>query len=184
MQTLTFRTVYVFFCLSHDRRRVIHWNVTAHPTSAWVWNQIIAATPWGRQPRYLLRDRDARYGGTFVARARGIGIETLLTPFRAPRANAIAERFVRTVRRECLDHVIVWDERHLRRVLREYVAFYNADRPHQALAQEPPAGPHRLLRPVGASRIIAEPVLVACIMCILGRSPETAGVLGRYRPEI
>ena len=82
-------------------------TVTAHPTAAWVWRQLIAATPWGRHPQYPLRDRDRMYGGDFVQRARRLGIETLLSPVRAPRANAFAERVIGTLRRECLDHVVI-----------------------------------------------------------------------------
>jgi site-specific recombinase XerD len=89
----------------------LHLNVAAHPTAAWVWRQLIEATPWGRQPRYLLRDRDAVYGGDFVPRARRRGIRTLLSPVRAPRANAIAERVVRTLRDECLDRLVILNER-------------------------------------------------------------------------
>ena len=100
------QTLYVFFFISHGRRRLVHLNVTAHPTARWVWRQLIAATPWGEQPRYLIRDRDRCYGVTFVRDAAQLGIETLLTPVRAPKANAIAERLIGTLRRECLDHLI------------------------------------------------------------------------------
>ena len=103
VQTLAFRTLYVLVFVTHARRELLHCNVTANPTAAWVWRQLIAATPWGRAPRYLVRDRDAVYGREFVPRARELGIETLLTPVRAPRANAVAERLVGTLRRECLD---------------------------------------------------------------------------------
>ena len=96
VQTLTFRTLYVLLFIAHGRRELVHLNVTAHPTAAWAWRQLIEATPWGRQPRYLLRDRDAVYGGAFVPRARRLGIRTVLSPVRAPRANAIAEQVVRT----------------------------------------------------------------------------------------
>ena len=129
--------------ISHDRRRIVHWNVTTHPKAPWVWRQILAATPWNRHPRFLIRDRDRNYGGGFVSKAAAIGITTVLTPVRAPKANAIAERVIGTIRRECLDHLIVLNERHLRRVLREYLAYYDAVRPHQSLGDEPPAGPRR-----------------------------------------
>ncbi|CAA9244323.1 MAG: hypothetical protein AVDCRST_MAG77-1703 [uncultured Chloroflexi bacterium] len=144
VQTLTFRTLYVLFFISHGRRELVHVAVTAHPTAAWVWRQLIEATPWGRQPKYLIRDRDRVYGGDFVPRAQAAGIDTLLTPFRSPKANAVAEPMVRTLRNDCLDHVLVLNERHLRSVLAEYVAYYNADRPHRSLALEPP-------RPMGRS---------------------------------
>jgi transposase InsO family protein len=155
--TVTFHTLYVFFFIAHERRRIVHLNVTAHPTAEWVWRQLIAATPWGEQPRYLIHDRDRCYGGAFIPRAARIGIRTLLTPVRAPKANAIAERLVGTLRRECLDHLIVINERHLRALLAEYVAHYNAARPHRALALDSPDG-----RPVvrlASGRIVARPVL-------------------------
>jgi Integrase core domain len=133
VQTLGFGTQYVLLFVAHDRRELVHLNVTAHPTAAWVWRQLIAATPWGRVPRYVARDRDAVDGREFVERASGLGIETVLTPIRAPRANAVAERLVGTLRRECLDRVIVLNEAHLRAVLTEYTAFYNAERPHRTL---------------------------------------------------
>ena len=138
VQTLTFRTLYVLFFISHGRRELVHLAVTAHPTAAWVWRQLIAATPWGRRPAYLIRDRDRVYGGDFVPRAKALEIDTLLTPYRTPKANAVAERVVRTLRNDCLDHVLVFNERHLRSVLAEYVAYYNRDRPHRSLALEPP----------------------------------------------
>jgi transposase InsO family protein len=112
--------------------------VTANPTAAWVWRQLLEATPWGRRPRYLVRDRDASYGGEVGRRAKRLGIETLLTPIRAPRATAIAERVIGTLRRECLDHLLVLNERHLQAVLRELVGYDNAARPHRSLALEPP----------------------------------------------
>jgi transposase InsO family protein len=141
VQTLTFRTLYVLLFITHGRRELAHLAVTAQPVAAWVWRQLIEATPWGRQPRYPVRDHNRVYGGDFAARARGcLGIETLLMPVRAPRANAIAERVVRTLRNECLDHVVVVDEAHLRTVLGEFAAYYNADRPHRSLQLEPPPG--------------------------------------------
>ena len=138
VQTLAFKTLYVLLFITHGRRELVHVNVTAHPTAAWVWRQLIEATPWGRTPRYLLRDRDAVYGGDFVPRARRLGVKTLLSPIRAPRANAIAERVIGTLRRECLDQLIIVNERHLRAILAEFVRFYNAQRPHRTLRLETP----------------------------------------------
>jgi hypothetical protein len=115
--TVTFHTLFVFFFITHDRQRLIHLNVTAHPTADWIWRQLIAATPWGNQPQHLLRDRDRSYGAAFIPRAARVGIQTILTPVQAPKANAI-------------------DERHLRLILMEYAAHYNAARPHRA---RPPA---------------------------------------------
>jgi transposase InsO family protein len=139
VQTLTFRTLYVLLFVAHERRHPVHAAVTAQPTAAWVRRQLIAATPWGRTPAYLIRDRDAVYGPDFVPKAAAPGVRTVLTPVRAPRANAIAERLVGTLRRECLDHTIVLNERHLRAILSQFVGYYNADRPHRTLDLESPA---------------------------------------------
>ena len=127
-------------------------------------------------------------GRDFVARAKRIGIETVLMPVRAPQANGGAERWVGALRRECLDHIIPLGDRHLRRVLAEYVAYDNATRPHQALGQEPPAGPRRQRRPIGPGQIVAVPILgglhhayhwaAAC------RPGDADGVLRRYNIRI
>jgi transposase InsO family protein len=159
VQTFTFNTLYVFFFVTHDRRRVVHLNVTARPTAQWVWRQLIAATPYGQQPRFLIRDRDCCYGGDFISRAARLGIQTLLTPVQAPQANAIAERLVGTLRRECLDHVTVINERHLRSVLWEYVGYYNGARPHRALDLATPTGPPARAGPPAAGQIVARLVL-------------------------
>jgi putative transposase len=155
LQTLTFKVRYVLVVIVHGRRELAHVNVTAHPTAAWVWRQAVEATAWGRRPRFLLRDRDAVYGGDFAKRAEALGIETLLAPVRAPRANAVAERVIGTLRRECLDHLIVLSESHLRAVLAEFTRFYNRDRPHRTLCLETPLPP---VRPATGS-IRARPVL-------------------------
>ena len=158
MHTLWFQTLHVFFFIAHDRRTVMHFNVTEHPSATWVWRQLIEATPWGEGPRFLVRERDRSYGGDFVTRAMRIGIRTVLRPIATPQANAIAERLVGTFRRECLDHLIVVNERHLRYVLREFVRHYNTARPHQALDLEVPE-PGR--GPPGAKSdpIVSRPVL-------------------------
>jgi len=145
----------VLVFITHARRELVHLNVTTSPTAAWVWRQLIAATPWGRTPRYLIRDRDAVYGRDFAPRARRLGVETVLPPIRAPRANAIAERLVGTLRRECLDHVIVLNEAHLRAVLTEFGRFYNHERPHRALSLETPTPMVRARAgPVGSRPIL------------------------------
>jgi transposase InsO family protein len=136
--TRPFRTLYVLFFLTHDRRELVHVRVTAHPTAAWVWRQLIEAAAWGRRPRYVLRDRDAVSGRAFATQAAALGVDTLPTPFRAPRANAVAERVIRTLRQECLDHMLILNERHLETVLAEYVRFYNTERPHRSLGLTPP----------------------------------------------
>jgi len=110
--------------IAHGRRELVHFNVTANPTAAWVWRQIIEATPWDQKPRHLLRYRDAVYDRDFRKRARSIGIDAISTPIHAPKANAIAERVIGALRQECLDHLIVLDEQHLRTVLTEFVQYY------------------------------------------------------------
>ena len=149
---------YVFFFVAHDRRTVMHVNVTAHPTATWVWRQLINATPWGNSPRFLIRDRDRSYGGDFIERAKRIGIHTVLTPIATPQANGIAERLVGTFRRECLDHIIIVNERHLRYALREFVRHYNEARPHQRWISKLPSQGRD--RPAPASGpIVSRPVL-------------------------
>ena len=158
VQTLACRTLYVLIVIDHDRRRIRHWNVTEHPNAPWIWQQMIEATAWGQQPGFLIRDRDRSYGGDFIARARRLGIETILTPVRAPNANAIAERVIGTLRRQCLDHVIAVNERHRRRVLGEYVQHYNAMRPHRSLSLDSPEGRSPVQR-TPSQRVVSKPVL-------------------------
>ncbi len=143
VQTLTFKTLYVFFMISHDRRGLLHFNVTVRPTAAWVWRQMIEATPWGQYPSYLVHDRDRVYGADFATRIAGLGIQSIRTPARSPLANAIGERVVRTLRRERLHHILPLSERYVRSLLAEFVAYYNQDRPHRSLALETAVAPRR-----------------------------------------
>jgi transposase InsO family protein len=136
--TFTFRALYVLVFIAHGRRELVHVNVTANPTAAWVWRQLIETTPWGNKPRHLLRDRDAVYGRDFGRRAERIGIDSVVTPVYVPRANAIAERVIGTLRRECLDHRLVLDEQHLISVLAEFIGYYNRERPHRTLGLQTP----------------------------------------------
>jgi len=133
-----FRPLHAFFVVALAARRVVHVGVTRHPTDAWVAQQLREATPFAQRPRYLIRDRDSTYGSAFARVAAATGIGELRTAYRAPWQNATCERFLGSVRRECLDHVLVLDEAHLRRVLREYVTSFNQDRPHQGLRQHIP----------------------------------------------
>jgi transposase InsO family protein len=117
----------------------VHVRTTRHPTSEWTGQQIIEACGWDREPpRFLVHDRDSRYGTTFHRRVRNLGITSIRTPFRSPQANAIAERWVRSVRNDCLDHLLILNERHLRRVLVEYVAYFNHWRPHRSVGRRAP----------------------------------------------
>jgi putative transposase len=135
---LLFRPLDAFVVIALGSRRVIHVGVTRHPTDAWVAQQLREATPFDQRPRYLIRDRDSKYGPAFTRIAAATGIEELRTAYRAPRQNGTCERFLGSVRRESLDHVVVLGEAHLRRVLREYVAYFNTARPHQGLLQQIP----------------------------------------------
>jgi transposase InsO family protein len=155
---LLFRPVFAFFIIALGSRRVVHVGVTRHPTDQWVAQQLREATPFDERPRFLIRDNDAKYGPRFDRLAAASGICVLRTPVRAPRANAVCERFLGSVRRECLDHVLVLGERQLSRVLRKYVAFFNRARPHQGLGQAlPEPSPGELARHAGPIRAV--PVL-------------------------
>ena len=118
--TVSFRVLYVFIVLAHDRRRLLYFNVTAHPTSKWTAQQIAEAFPWDTAPRYLLHDRDAIYGDSFRERLRGLGMKEVLTAPRSPWQNPYAERLVGSIRRECLDHMVIFNEGSLRRILKSY----------------------------------------------------------------
>ena len=141
--TVRFEILCVLTVLAHDRRRVVHFSITAHPTAQWTAQQIVEAFPFDTAPRYLIRDRDATYGETFCRRVRSLGIEQVLTAPRSPWQNPYAERMIGTLRRVCLDHVVVLHERHLRRILRSYLDFYHRWRIHQSLEMDAPD-----LRPV------------------------------------
>jgi len=157
---LFFRPVYAFFVVALGSRRVVHVGVTRHPTVAWATQQLREATPFGEAPRFLIRDNDAKYRAHFDRLAAASGIRVLRTPVRAPRANATCERFLGSVRRECLDHLLILGEAHLRRVLRAYVAYFNHDRPHQGIGQAIPAGsPAADRRGTGTGRVAACPIL-------------------------
>jgi len=149
-----FRAVFVFVIIGLGSRRVVHFAVTRSPTDAWVAQQLRNGTPFGEGPRYLIRDNDSKYGPSFARVAAGI--EVLRTPYRAPKANAICERFLGSLRRECLDHILILGEDHLRRALKEYLRYFNRARPHQGIAQSIPCPPESLPQ---SGRVIALPVL-------------------------
>jgi transposase InsO family protein len=136
--TITFRLMYVFLVLRHDRRRVVHFNVTANPTAQWAARQIVEAFPFEEVPRFLLRDRDSIYGEYFRDRVKHMGIEEVPIAPQAPWRNPYAERIIGSIRRECLDHVIILNEDHLRRTLAEYFAYYHQARSHLSLERNSP----------------------------------------------
>jgi transposase InsO family protein len=130
--TATFRLLFVFVILSHDRRRPVHSAVTSHPTAEWTARQLVQAFPWDSAPRFLLRDRDAIYGDVFRETTAGLGIQEVLCAPHSPWQNAYVERLIGSIRRECLDHVIVLHESGLRRILRSYFDYYTRSRTHSA----------------------------------------------------
>lgn len=136
--TITYRILFVFVVLAHERRRIVHFNVTAHPTAEWTAHQLTEAFPWDTAPRFLLRDRDKRYGKAFRERTQSMAIEEVLTAPRSPWQNPYVERLIGSVRRECLNHFIVFNESGLRRILRSYFDYYQHSRTHLALAKDAP----------------------------------------------
>jgi putative transposase len=157
---LFFRPLFAFFIVEHRSRRVVHLGVTRHPTDEWVTQQLREATPYGERPRFLLQDHDSKYGARFAQLAGASGITVVRTPVRAPRANGTVERFLWSVHQECLDHLLLLGEAHLRRALAEYVAYFNRDRPHQGRGQRVPVpseSPRQERHDPGD--IIASPVL-------------------------
>jgi transposase InsO family protein len=155
--TATFRILFVLLILSHSRRRVVHFNVTANPTANWTAQQIIEAFPWDTAPRYLLRDRDSIYGSYFRRRLKNMGINEIMTAPRSPWQNPFVERLIRSIRNDCLDHVIVLNESHLKRILSSYFRYYHNDRSHYRLEKDTPSGRPVQARPAESSKIIELP---------------------------
>ena len=145
--TLTGRVLFVLVLLTHHRRRIVHLTVTEHPTAAWTAQQIIEAFPDDTAPRWLLRDRDAIYGDTFRRRVASMGITEVLASPSSPWQNPYAERLIGSIRRECLDHVIVLSQAHLQRVLARYVSYYHGARTHLSLEKDAPT-PRRVQAPM------------------------------------
>ena len=136
--TATFRVLFVLVILSHDRRRILHYNATEHPTAAWTARQLFEAFGMDDAPNFLLRDRDAIYGDLFRRQLASLNINEVVTASRSPWQNPYAERVIGSIRRECLDHTIVLGERHLRRIIRNYVNYHNNVRTHLSLVKDAP----------------------------------------------
>jgi transposase InsO family protein len=153
--TVSFRILFVFLVLSHDRRRILHFNLTAHPNAHWTGRQLLEAFPWGTAPRFLIRDRDGIYGNDFSRSAHALGIKQVLIAPRSPWQNPYVERVIGSIRRECLDHIIVFGESHLRRVLRSYLHYYHGSRTHLALNKDAPQP--RPIEPPAMGRIVEFP---------------------------
>ncbi len=153
--TATFRILFCFIVLRHDRRMVVHFNVTAHPTARWTAQQIVEAFPYNEAPRFLLRDRDSIYGEFFRQRVKHMGIEEVVTAPRSPWQNPYVERLNGSIRHDCLNHVIVLNETHLRRILSSYFAYYHESRAHLSLECNAPV-PRRVEHP-SEGKVIAIP---------------------------
>ncbi len=151
--TARLRVLFVLVVLVHHRRRVVHFNVTDHPTAHWTAQQVVDAFPDDSAPSYLLRDRDSVYGHVFRQRVKGMGVGEVLTAPQSPWQNPFVERLIGSIRRECRNHVLVLGERHLRRTLARYFAYYHRARTHLALDKDAPLG-RRIERP-GLGRVIS-----------------------------
>ena len=145
----------MFVIIELESRQVMHFNVTRSPSDVWVAQRLREATPFGQHPVYLIRDNDRKFGERFANVAAEI--EVLRTPVHAPRANAYCERFIGSLRRECLDHILILSQKQLYRIVKEYVDYFNDDRPHQGIHQRIPSAPAS--SPVGEGEIVARPVL-------------------------
>jgi transposase InsO family protein len=155
--TATFRVLFVFLVLGNERRRVLHFNVTDSPTAFWTGQQIIEAFPWDTAPRFIIRDRDGIYGNDFVRRVSSMGIEEVVISARSPWQNPYVERVIGSIRRDCLDHVIVLNEMHLRRVVTSYVRYYHEARTHLGLGKDCPVP--RPVEPPDLGSVSEEPMV-------------------------
>ena len=162
--TIRFQVLYVFLVLAHDRRRILHFNVTAHPTAEWTVQQLREAFPFEQIPRYLLRDRDQIFGGEFTKDVKAMGIKEVLSAPRSPWQRAYVERVIGTLRRECLDHVIVFHEASLYRQVKSFIEYYHESRTHLSLAKDTPES-----RPV-------QPPTLGAVVAI----PQVGGLHHRY----
>jgi transposase InsO family protein len=153
--TATFRILFAFVVMRHDRRMVVHFNVTVHPTTAWTSQQIVEAFPEDTAPRFLIRDRDGIYGSIFRSRVANTGIQEVVTAARSPWQNPYVERLIGSIRRECLNHVIILNERHLKRILRSYFEYYHESRTHLSLSGNSPVP--REVEDAGVGKVLAIP---------------------------
>jgi transposase InsO family protein len=155
--TATFRLLYVFFVIHHERRRVLRFAITDHPHAEWVVQQLREAFPYDNVPRYVILDRDGKYGGVVSDTLRSWGVEPKQTTARSPWQNGISERWVQSVRRELLDHVVVMGANHLHRLLTDYVAYYHEDRCHLSLDKDAPVPREVTPRPSPTAKVVALP---------------------------
>lgn len=153
----TFRVLFVFLVMCNERRQIIHFNMTEFPTAAWTGQQLVNAFPWDTAPRYLLRDRDGVFGEEFTHRVESIGIKQVLISARSPWQNPYVERLIGSIRMECLDHIIIFNEKHLRRVLKKYCRYYHESRTHLGLEKDCPKP--RQIEPPELGTIDSEPMV-------------------------
>jgi putative transposase len=153
--SVSFRLLYVMVILAHGRRRIVRFDVTQHPTAAWLSQQVVEAFPWDTAPSFLLRDRDALYGSVFSKRVATMEVTEVVTAPSSPWQNTHVERVIGSIRRECLDHVVIFNERHLRRVLSSYVDYYQRTRTHLSLDKDCPDP--RPIQPRRIGRVVAIP---------------------------
>jgi putative transposase len=157
--TSTFGVLYGFFVIAHDRRRILHYNVTRHPTTAWVAQQLREAFPYDSAPRYLIFDHEHTFQGEVLETCESLGVSPIRIAVRSPWQNGIAERFVGNGRRDLLDHVIVLNQRHLKRLMAEYVRYYHDDRTHFGLAKQTPEGRKAATNTTLSAKVISIPRL-------------------------
>ena len=153
--TATFRVLYCFFVISHSRRRLLHFNATEHPTSEWITQQMREAFAGDTAPGYLILDREGKYAGEATEMLKSLGSQLIRTACRSPWQNGVAERWVGSCRRELLDHVVVLNEAHLRRLVGEYIRYYHGDRIHDALNKDTPEQRWVEPRKTARSQIVA-----------------------------
>ncbi len=156
--SLTFGVLYCFFVIAHDRRRILHCNVTRHPTGLWITQQLREALPYDSQHKYLILDRDAKFGETVSEAVESLDLKEIRTSFRSPWQNGVAERWVGSCRRGLLDHIIPLNERHLKRLLSEYIRYHHLDRTHLGLEKDTPHG-RPCTKPTRDSRVVSFPRL-------------------------
>ena len=180
--TITFGVLYCFFVIHHSRRRILHFNVTRHPSSGWIVQQLREAFPDQSAPRFLIFDRDAKYGLEVPIAVRSMDIRPVRTSIQSPWQNGVAERWVESCRRDLLDHVITTSERHLKRLLSDYVRYYHEDRTHLGLNKGTPAGRGRSTDRGGV--VFLERDWAACITvrssCIIIEDEHTGEQIGRF----
>jgi len=157
--TATFGVLYCFFVIAHDQRRILHYNVTRHPTTPWVAQQLRESFPYDSAPKFLILDREHTFNGEVLETAKNLGVSPIRIAVRSPWQNGVAERFVSSCRRDLLDHVIVLNVRHLKRLMTNYIRYYHEDRTHLGLAKQTPGGRKERTKSDTACTVISMPRL-------------------------